>query len=154
MTIMAAPQGNKFALGNPGGGRQAIYGTKDLKKYEKKIGEYFDWIQGEYEEQEIEVRKGRKKVTEKVEVCIRHPEPPTITGLTLFLGFSSKTTLYEYAKKEVFSVPTKRAISIIEQWHEIRAAYGDKCTGNIFILKNMGWADQLDVTTELSQRIG
>jgi len=29
----------------------------------------------------------------------------------------------------------------IEQYHEIATSMGDKCTGNIFILKNFGWKD-------------
>ena len=144
---MGAPKGNKYALGNPGGGREAIYPDNKLKEYEKRITEYFEWIQGEKEEQEIEVKKGRRKVMQKVEVTIREAEPPTVNGLTLFLGFCNKSTLYDYDKKKVFSQPTKRALALIEQWHEMRAAYGDKCTGNIFILKNMGWTDQIDLTS-------
>jgi len=74
--------------------------------------------------------------------------PPTVTGLTLHLGFESKDTLYSYAKKDGFSYPIKRALLNIEQYHEIATAGGDKCTGNIFILKNFGWKD----TQELNHK--
>ena len=70
--------------------------------------------------------------------------PPTVTGLTLHLGFESKDTLYSYAKKDGFSYPIKRALLEIEEYHEIATAGGDKCTGNIFILKNFGWKDTID----------
>ena len=88
-----------------------------------------------------------KKVAE---LCISYFEadnetllkpPPTVTGLTLHLGFESKDTLYSYSKKDGFSYPIKRALLNIEQYHEIATAGGDKCTGNIFILKNFGWKD-------------
>jgi len=68
-------------------------------------------------------------------------KPPTVTGLTLHLGFESKDTLYSYAKKDGFSYSIKRALLNIEEYHEIATAGGDKCTGNIFILKNFGWKD-------------
>ena len=71
-----------------------------------------------------------------------------MNGLTLFLRILQKSTLFATTPKEkVFSQPTKRALALIEQWHEMRAAYGDKCTGNIFILKNMGWTDQIDLAS-------
>lgn len=72
-------------------------------------------------------------------------KPPTVTGLTLHLGFESKDTLYSYAKKEGFSYSIKRALLKIEEYHEIATAGGDKCTGNIFILKNFGWKDTQNI---------
>jgi len=76
-------------------------------------------------------------------------KPPTVTGLTLHLGFADKSSLYDYAKKPKFSHSIKRALTGIEQFHEESIAEGDKCTGNIFALKNMGWHDTVktDVTT-------
>lgn len=68
-------------------------------------------------------------------------KPPLVTGLTLHIGFESKSTLYEYAKKDGFSNPIKKALTRIEMFHETATAYGDKCVGNIFILKNFNWKD-------------
>jgi len=75
-------------------------------------------------------------------------EKPTITGLTLALGFADKSTLYDYAKKEQFSHPIKRAILIVENGYE-KALRDNNATGSIFALKNMGWKDrqELDHTT-------
>jgi hypothetical protein len=70
-------------------------------------------------------------------------KPPTVTGLTLHLGFCDKSTLYDYAKKPEFTHPIKKAITFIEQFHEEATAYGEKCVGNIFILKNFGWKDTI-----------
>jgi len=76
-------------------------------------------------------------------------EPPLVTMLTLHLGFADKSTLYDYAKKDGFSHSIKRALTKIEAFHEKAAAYGDKCTGNIFVLKNFNWKDSqaVDHTT-------
>lgn len=72
-------------------------------------------------------------------------KPPLVTGLTLHVGFESKSTLYDYAKKDGFSHPIKKALTRIEMFHETATAYGDKCVGNIFILKNFNWKDTQDL---------
>lgn len=72
-------------------------------------------------------------------------KPPTVTGLTLALGFCHKSSLYDYAKNPYFSDPIKQGLTRIEMFHEEKTAFGDKCTGNIFVLKNFGWADSQDI---------
>ena len=144
---MAAPKGNKNAVGN-NGGRPPIH--TDPKEVERLIDDYYNWIEGESETREREViSKDEKglivKTTEKYETWVRRPEPPTVTGLSLHLGFCSKTSLYEYADKIEFMHPIKRAVSRIEKHHEIAIAHGDKCTGNIFALKNFGWKDRTEI---------
>ena len=119
---MSAPKGNTNAIGN-NGGRPPIYNAsnpEDIEKVSQLCEEYF----------------------EQLPIV---SEPPTVTGLTLFLGFDNKSTLYDYAKKVEFSNPIKRALTKIEQYHEIATSMGDKCTGNIFILKNFGWKDSTAV---------
>lgn len=120
------------------GGRPPKYNKddpKDIETVERLVDEYFEWIKGEQNEEGD---------------WVRFPEPPTVTGLTLHIGFNSKTQTYEYAKIEGFKDPIKRGLSIIEKYHEIAASRGDKCTGNIFILKNFGWTDKVehDVTSK------
>lgn len=135
---MAAEKGNKYAEGNEGG-RPPIYdrsNPEDVEKVKLLAEDYFNYIKGEYEEYEGDDGEVMRKT-------IRPGEYPTVTGLTLHLGFADKSTLYDYAKKEEFSHPIKRALTRIEQFHEFRAAEGDKCTGNIFVLKNFGWFDTM-----------
>ncbi len=134
---MPAPKGNKNAVGNTGG-RPPIH--TDPKKVDELVNDYFQWIDGEYElvkktvdGKEIEVKK-----------YSRYPEPPTVTGLTLHLGFAHKDSLYKYAKKVEFYDSIKRGLTQIEKYHEILTSKGDKCTGNIFILKNFGWKDKTE----------
>lgn len=133
---MGAPFGNKNALGNDGG-RPQIH--SDPKEVDTLIADYFEWIEGEWEE-DGENDDGEKKFKK-----IRGSEPPTVSGLALHLGFADKSTLYDYKDKVEFSHSIKRAISRIEKHHEIQVAYGDKCTGNIFALKNFGWKDRTEV---------
>lgn len=119
---MGAAKGNKNALGNEGG-RPPYYDAskpEDIERLNDKCKTYFD--------------------------TLKENQPPTVTGLSLHLGFDTKTTLYEYAKKVEFSNSIKRALTSIEQYHEEATAFGDKCTGNIFVLKNFGWRDTTDLT--------
>lgn len=113
---MGAPKGNDYAVGNEGG-RPPIFSEDEegIEALDNLCIKYFEELP--------------------------NTKPPTVTGLTLAIGFSAKSTLYEYAKKEVFSNSIKKALTKIEQFHEEATAMGDKCTGNIFVLKNFGWHD-------------
>lgn len=133
---MAAPLGNRNALGN-NGGRPPDY--TDPAELQAEVNNYFEYIKGE---SEIE-----NYVNDDGEMCTRqkwnrYPENPTITGLSLFLGFESRSTLYDYAKKVEFSYIIKRAMQMVEYGYETSLA-GDKPTGAIFALKNMGWIDKV-----------
>jgi len=145
--VMPAPLGNLFALGNNGGRPPMFNHPEDLAF---KIEEYFEYIQGELgqkESRKLEKQKDGsvKEVVEMVDYWVRRPERPTVTGISLFLGFADKSSFYEYKKNEEFSYLIKRAATKIEQYHEDRVADGDKCTGNIFVLKNMGWKDKSEI---------
>lgn len=136
---MPAPKGNKNAIGNEGG-RPPIH--TDPVAFDKLVQDYFEWIEGDFEEVEsVKVDKEGNVINFKEIKWLRRPEPPTVTGLTLHVGFANKSSLYDYMEKVEFSNSIKRAITRIEKHHEIQTAYGDKCTGNIFILKNFGWKD-------------
>lgn len=73
--------------------------------------------------------------------CEMRREPFTITGLALALGFSSRQSLDDAAKRPGFSDVIKRAKLRVENGYEIRAL-GNNPTGAIFCLKNMGWEDK------------
>ena len=65
--------------------------------------------------------------------------PPTVTGLALYLGFESRQSLYDYLKKPAFSYTIKKIISRIEDFAEHQLFANAKPTGAIFWLKNHGW---------------
>ncbi|MEE9193046.1 MAG: terminase small subunit [Thermodesulfobacteriota bacterium] len=143
---MPAPKGNKFALGNKGS--QPKY--KNAESLYKDIDGYFNYIQGEYREKEIEIKEEDVSVTKNTIIeTIRYPESPTVTGLALFLGFSSRQSIYDYIGKEEYSYILKRAVTVIENHHEKRMD-GVNVAGSIFVLKNMGWKDKTEVDVKTS----
>ena len=122
---MAAPKGNKFALGN-NGGRPPHFDTP--KKLEEKVVEYFDNCQPEFDDE--------NKIIEL--------NPPSVSGLALFLGFASRSSFDDYIKRgEEFSYIIKRAKLAIECHYEEGLNY-QAPTGKIFALKNMGWSDKTE----------
>lgn len=73
-------------------------------------------------------------------------EPPILTGLTLYLGFADKSSLYDYAGKPEFFHSVKRALTRIEASYEGKIASGiQAAAGPIFALKNFGWKDKQEI---------
>ena len=72
--------------------------------------------------------------------CIAKEEKPTITGMTLFVGFCSRASWDDYDKREGFSYIVKRAKMTIENSYETSAT-----TFDMFALKNMGWKDRSEL---------
>jgi len=71
--------------------------------------------------------------------------PPTVSGLALFLGFSDRQSIYDYKGKEAFSCTIKKAITKIEEFAESQLFNAKTPTGAIFWLKNHGWSDKHEV---------
>lgn len=109
---MPAQKGNKYALGNKGG-RPPCFSTPE--ELEEKCVEYF-------------------------EHCIENEEKPNITGLTLYVGFSSRSSWDDYKEKKEFSYIVKRAKLTVEHSYENSGTSFD-----MFALKNMGWKDKTEV---------
>lgn len=112
---MAAPKGNRYALGNNGGRPRTYETPEDL---EMKVMGFF-------------------------EEAAENKWDLTITGLALYLGFTSRNMLYEYSAREEFSGIIKRAQLAIENGYE-HGLHTFKYGGAVFALKNMGWKDQQD----------
>lgn len=136
---MAAPIGNQYALGNKGG-RPAHYENEaDLIA---AIDNYFIYIEGETKQVQHEPDKDHPSAWFSDE-WVRFPEPATVTGLALYLGFCSKSSLFDYETKEEFSTIIKKARTRVEHEYEKRL-HSDKNVGAIFALKNMGWKDKTE----------
>lgn len=84
---------------------------------------------------------------------------PTISGLSLFCGFSSRQSFYDYEgekkkgdeknpQKTAFSYITRGARSVIANFHEIQVSTKDKPQGHIFMLKNFGFSDSQTIKHE------
>jgi len=123
---MAAPKGNKFALGNNGGCPPKYSSRQELID---KISEYFDQCVPEYDE----------------EGNVLAFNNPTVTGIALYLGFASRQSFYDYKDSQEFSDIIKRASMVIENHYEEKLNHQSP-TGAIFALKNMGWADKQEIT--------
>lgn len=135
--MCAAPKGNKYAIGNKGG-RPPVF--KNPKQLAKKVDLYFEYIEGE---SHTEIQKvGRKSII--VTVWDRYPEPATITGLVLYLGFNSRSSLDYFNKQQVFLDIITRARVRVEHEYEKRLALSAS-QGAMFALKNMGWKDMKSV---------
>ncbi len=113
---MAAPKGNKYALGLTTNGAPPMYETPE--EMQGKILEYFDY-------------------------CEKNKESLKITGIALFLGFESRQSFYDYELKKDFAYTIKRARMVIESHYE-EGLNTFKYGGSVFALKNMGWKDQVD----------
>lgn len=127
-------------------GRKPLYNTPE--EMESAIEAYFTYIQGEKGEREEEIfdPKNKKIKKELVEYWIRRPEPPTRTGLVLYLGFSSHSALQNYANRDIdFKAVTTRGMMRVEHGYEKDLRDRDATRGAQFALSNMGWKNKQDV---------
>jgi hypothetical protein len=82
-----------------------------------------------------------KEVIKYFNECKAENIKATVTGLTLFLGFSSRSSLDDYANRsDEFSYIIKRAKLAVENSYELSGTAFD-----IFALKNMGWKDRSEI---------
>lgn len=114
-------------------GRPLLYSTPELMQ--AKIDEYYEWVKGE--------RNTVIGADGNLEQWTRPPEPVTITGLCLFLGFESRQSFYDYEKRTEFSYTIKKARLFVEHGYE-KKLHGQHVAGPIFALKNMGWKDKVE----------
>jgi hypothetical protein len=124
------------------GGRSAKPHFAGAAKLAKRCEQYFTHIAGEWHTEEVtETLKNGTTETTTHTVYDREPEPPTITGLALFLGFESRAALYAAQYPPEQQAVIRRAITRVENAYEL-ALFGSKATSAVFALKNMGWNDK------------
>lgn len=86
------------------------------------------------------------KIPEYEKFCEEKKYPITWTGLALFMGFSSRQSIDEYAKYDGFSDSVKKAKTFIEWHYEMKLAKGEGSpAAPIFALKNFGWRDKQEI---------
>lgn len=69
---------------------------------------------------------------------------PTITGLALHLGFTSRQAIMNYQERPEFVDAIKRAKLTIEAHYE-QQLFAKTPAGAIFALKNFGWSDKHEI---------
>lgn len=125
------------------GGRPAVFET--VEQLNKAVDDYFIHIEGEFH-----FEADPENEAKDVKVYDRYPEPATITGLCLFLGFESRQSFHDYAKRDEFSYAIKKARLRVENAYELALNHSRTPTAQIFALKNLGWVDSqaIDHTTK------
>lgn len=114
---------------------------KTPEEFYHKVEDYFEWVRGEFH-WDVGSDEDGNPIDEKI--WDRDPEPVTITGLCLHLGFASKQSLYDYCSYEDFKDVANWARLRVENYYE-KGLHGRTVTGHIFALKNMGWSDRREV---------
>lgn len=120
-----------------------------VEELEKKIDEYFETCQDKI----IYDEEGNPAI-DKNGNPVMIQNPPTVSGLAIFLGFADRRSLYDYKDRKKFSHTIKKAITRIENYAE-QHLYQGKATGAIFWLKNHGWIDKQenDVNVNIKQAL-
>ena len=114
-----------------------------------RIDEYFIHIKGAYRNTRVPAKNAETKTVIR-KVCDREPEPATITGLALFLGFSSRQNFDEYGQKGRYKQILRRGHLRIESVYE-QKLHDHYTSGPIFVLKSLGWADS-KINTIIAQK--
>jgi DNA-packaging protein gp3 len=109
----------------------------------KLIDDYFDYIEGDYYEAEKPAKDGKTTTIEKI--WDRDPEPPTLAGLMLFLGFTSRQLFDSYCTEGEFADVLNRGRLRIEACYE-KKLHSQSATGAIFALKSLGWNEKPEIT--------
>lgn len=138
--------GKKYNL-KPSGkldtGRPPLFNTKE--ELEKKIEEYFLSIEPKPLQIDGEIIYN-KDGSPCMELRI-----PTVCGLALYLGFSTRQSMADYKENPVFSYSINKAITSIEKYNEEQLTINSKPVGAIFWLKNHGWKDKTEQEVTLSE---
>ena len=118
---MAAPKGNLFAIGN-NGGQPPIFKTP--QELHDKIAEYLNYEDGmKKPDQYSKMGKGIY----------------TLSGCALFLGFASKSSMDDQAKRdEEFSNVISRFKLFMVHWNEQKMYWGGTYPAAQFWLRNHG----------------
>ncbi len=92
------------------------------------------------------------KVTEYFDKCEQEKRPATIPGLARHVGFNSRTALWNYEHKEshkAFHEVLERAKNRFhEQLEEILLNGKNNPAGAIFLGKNYGYVDKIEIDTK------
>lgn len=125
------------------GGRPRKF--KTVAEFDAKVDEYF---KSGVDKTTVIVGTGvnKKQVTVKI---------PTITGLTLFMGFCSRSNFARYGTEVaegMFRHSVKKAHTRVEREYEKSLMVGNTI-GSIFALKNLGWSDKLKTEHDLSDGV-
>ena len=119
-------------------GRPPKYKCKE--EIEEKIDAYFKECEGEI----LKDDEGKIVYNKFGNPVIINQKPPTVTGLALALGFTTRLSLINYQGKKEFMNTITRAKTMIEAYTEERLFDREGSNGAQFSLRNnfKGWNDR------------
>lgn len=128
-------------------GRPPKYKSKE--EIEEKIDAYFKQCEGEV----LKDNNGNTVFNKFGNPVIINQRPPTVTGLALALGFSTRLSLLNYQGKKEFMNTITRAKTMIEAYAEERLFDRDGTSGAQFSLRNdfKGWTEKTELDEEEQQ---
>lgn len=115
------------------------YYSKSAAVLADRIDEYFMYIEGEPQAEQPPIKEN-SKTSAAQKAWEREPEFATISGMALFLGFTSKQEFEAYEQSGKHAQVLKRARLRVEAAYEARLHQTP--TGVIFALKTLGWNDK------------
>lgn len=117
------------------GGKPPKY--KNKEEIQQKIDQYFEDCKGE----PLTDADGNPMLDKWQNPIMIGQKPPTVTGLALALGFTSRQALLNYQEKKEFLDTITRAKSRVEEYAESRLFDRDGSNGAQFSLRNnfKGW---------------
>lgn len=107
---------------------------------DKLIAAYFRHIAGKFHFEDVPGKGKNADEISRQKVWDRPPEPATISGLALHLGFESRAGFEEYERSGQFATALKRARLRVEAEYEKTLL--TSTSGAIFALKTLGWLDK------------
>ena len=128
-------------------GRPPKYKSKE--EIEEKIDAYFKQCEGEV----LKDNNGNTVFNKFGNPVIINQRPPTVTGLALALGFSTRLSLLNYQGKKEFMNTITRAKARVEAYAEERLFDRDGTSGAQFSLRNnfKGWTEKTELDEEEQQ---
>lgn len=122
------------------GGAPPMY--KKPEEMKKKIDAYFKECEG----QTVLDKEGNPVINRFGKVVKENEKPPTITGLALSLGFTSRQALLNYQAKDQFIDTVTRAKSKVEEYAE-GMLFTNVSNGARFNLTNnfKGWKEKQEI---------
>lgn len=103
---------------------------------QEAINAYFDWCAGKW----LADQNGQIILDDKGRPIRIDAHPPTITGLTLALGFLTRKSLLDYQRKPRFRDIITVAKTRVEQYAEESLFDRNRLTGAKFtLICNFGW---------------
>ena len=93
------------------------------------------------------------KADEYFKLCFEKEIQPTISGVTLFLGFTSRQSFYNLESKPDLIDTVKGIRLMVEASYEaLGCSGGNHTTFAIFALKSMGWTDKPEELKKIEQQ--